>query len=59
MPTPKDLPKGMRGLWRVQYEPREKKLLKMIEKEQVPIYKKLKWSRKITIIDNAEQRGSF
>lgn len=59
MTTPKDLPRGLRGLWKVQYEPREKAMLERVSPETRRKWNKLRYARKMEIIDNFQMRGEF
>lgn len=59
MATPKDLPEGMKGLWRTQYEQREAILLNNMSDESKKIYNKWKWSKKINFIDKQQSEGYF
>ncbi len=59
MVIPKDLPKEIRGLWKVQYEPREKALLKILSPKVRSKYRKLSYSKKIRVIDNIQSTGGF
>ena len=57
MPTPKDLPKELRGIWDVQYEKREKKLLQVISPKARPLYRKKPYWKKMELIDDAVSGG--
>jgi len=59
MSYPKDLPREMKNLWRLQYEPREKKLKRIIEPDKLKMYNKLSWSNKINVIDDLQEKGIF
>ena len=59
-----EIPKEIRGLWAIQYEPMEKALIKAFEKtakteeqkkiykETIAIYQSKNWRQKIMILDN-------
>jgi len=59
MPTPKDLPKELRGLWKLQYEPREKKIFKKVSASTKKMWIDLSYARKMEIIDNFQSAGRF
>jgi len=59
MAYPKDLPKTIRGLWDIQYKPREKVILNNLDSKQKNSYNKLSWSNKIRFIDNLNYKGVF
>ena len=59
MTFPKDLPRELRGLWRVQYEPREKVFLKNLNPSAKSKYKKLNYIKKIKLIDRLQADGFF
>ena len=59
MPTPKDLPKELRGLWKTQYEPRERIILKKSTPKTRTMWRKLRYTRKMEIIDDFQSRGNF
>lgn len=59
MAYPKDLPEGMKGLWRTQYEQREAILLNNMSAESKKIYNGWKWSKKVSFIDDRQKEGYF
>jgi len=59
MPTPKDLPKELKGLWKAQYESRERIILKKSTPKTRTMWRKLRYTRKMEIIDDFQSRGNF
>jgi hypothetical protein len=59
MAKPKDLPKGMEGLWRVQYEQRQQIFLNNASESSKKTYSKWKWSKKVNFIDDLQRSGWF
>jgi len=59
MTTPKDLPKELRKLWKLQYEPREKILIKNMKPKTKKMYSKLSYVRKLMLIDDLQSKSRF
>jgi len=59
MPIPKDLPRELRGLWKIQYEPLEKKMLKKVSLQTRKKWVQLRYVRKMEIIDNFKSEGKL
>lgn len=59
MAFPKGLPKELRGLWKVQYAPRERALLKILSPKVRIKYRKMSYSKKIRVIDRIQSGGGF
>ena len=61
MSYPKDIPKELKGLWKVQYSQRDT-FLKGIMHSNIPFindYKKRPYTTKMGIIDNLQRKGFF
>jgi hypothetical protein len=59
MTAPKDLPEGMKGLWRVQYDQRQAIIFNNFSERSKKIYNSWKWSKKISFIDRLQSEGYF
>ena len=49
----------MKGLWVIQYAPRERALKKQLNKEALKKWNKLSITRKIIVIDRMQAKGYF
>lgn len=47
------------GLWRIQYAPREKAILKKLTKKAKKKWKKQSRYKKISVIDSLQAKGMF
>ena len=53
------IPEELKGLWALQYAPRERALRKALTKDALERWNGLSVTRKITVIDRLQAQGLF
>lgn len=53
------IPKELRGLWRVQYAPRERHFYKKLGKKAMAKYSKMSYIQKMHLLDRIQSSGYF
>jgi len=56
---PKDLPKELSGLWKMQYVPREIAIEKRLGRKAMAKYFKMTYVQKIRLLDELQRQGYF